>query len=382
MDELTEALSEFINDIYETLNPTKREIEPFNIISNPDIREKNQIYPKNFLLHNLNRFKKLTIDITEGINFPYKMRGKRNTLVSIKVHPDLPNFLTKVSQNHTKHAKYNAHFDIDISNYDLTNIIPVVFIFDKLQDGNFELLGLNYIEFQNPELKDDKLFIYNDKWLNIFTKETRTYSGSIKITMFFSDIKQEKQNAHPYQITNDIYDFVVPNSEEVNKKRERTIPESVITKNDIGIQTDEYEEEILPAEFENENNECNYSVIHDKGNKFVFISDGEINDEMIVEYNFLDTNKLIFQNETDQNIIDKLSLSIDFSVNSEENPFNFKVYDRDNIENIINTEKPEEEIKIDYEIRHQEYNPEKYVTYNSFDWDKELKKLFSQNISF
>lgn len=217
-------------------NSLQDELFPFSV-KNEIQRQK---IPKNICELDLSIFKKCKINIQEGAHFPYKTRGKRNTFVSIKVHPDLPFYISNISENHTKHAVYDTNFDINIEKADLTRIIPVIFLFDKsLQTGELELLGINYVELQKGTIKDDQFIIYQNEWVDIYSKETRKYNGSVKLTIYLDEIKPQNKEIKEEPLNNS------------SKKQKRIKTKRDVITEDIAIQTDEYYEEIPLEKIEN-----------------------------------------------------------------------------------------------------------------------------------
>lgn len=374
--ELNDALKHFLDELYNSLTK-KVDYEKLSKIENensnefnlaaPIRNEKKYQIPKNLLSIDYSVFNKLVIKIDEGANFPYKTRGKRNTLVTIKLHPDLPNFVSKISENHTKHAIYDSNFEVNISKVNMTQLIPIIFVFDKsMKTGELELLGLHYIELQKVKVIEDKIFVYNDEWIDIYTKETRNYNGSLKATIYFTDIKEE---------TTEII-------EKINKKRERVSPNpnsnsskkegKFIEKHDEEVQTEEYFDEISPEKIDGNRGDFNFNMIHNKTSRFIFIDDDKImNDDFVYKSDRenLDIEKILFQDEVDDQLADLLEPSIKYeNVESMKN----RTYNPEKDENdffLFDQKKYKDEFENELLVKKMIYNSEKYSSYSDFKWN-------------
>lgn len=370
VDELEETIKKFLDELYISItkphsaycfSDSEKEID-FELATPIKSEKKNQV-PKNLFFTDFSVFNKLVVKIEEGANFPYKTRGKRNTIVTLKIHSDLPSYFSKISENHTKHAIYDTEFEIDISKINLTRMIPIIFVFDKsMKTGELELLGLHFIELQRGKVVNDQVFIYNNDWIDIYTKETRTYNGSLKVTLFFKDLKE------------------IPNDneiiEKVNKKRERISPNSInnttiVSKLDEGVQTDEYYEEITPDKIEG-NGELNYSMIHNKSSRFIFVDDDEIiNDDFVYksEAEKLDIEKILFQDEVDDKIVDLLEPIIKYENVEGMDKRMFNPDDDQNDKYLFNSQKVYNDVENDVLVKKLTYNSDNYSTYSDFKWN-------------
>ncbi|OHT11539.1 hypothetical protein TRFO_18989 [Tritrichomonas foetus] len=149
-------------------------------------------------------------------------------------------------------------------------------------------------------------------------------------------------------------------------------------KEDKEVQTDEYNEEITPEQFDGDSGDINFAVISNKVNRFVFQTDEDLmKDDMFYrsEYEKVDINKVL-QTETDNHLINLLQSSINFKDIPELTKRKFVVTDDENGELLWNDGNDlVDEMNNEYEIKYHSYNPEKYSTYLEYNWDNGLNSI-------
>jgi len=169
------------------------------------------IKPINFLAVDLSEFSQATICIFEGSDFIKPRCGERSTYVVIRLHEELPVITTPISFNQTKHAVYNAGFELEVSGLNFENCTPVLEVYDFLSDENRELIGVGFIQLQTAKKEDCVCIVMKDEWINIYTLDKRTPCGKIKMSLMFHNgenishmIKSEEQLKPKKELENPI----------------------------------------------------------------------------------------------------------------------------------------------------------------------------------
>ncbi|OHT06619.1 hypothetical protein TRFO_25293 [Tritrichomonas foetus] len=186
-------------------------------------------HPQNFLIPNVSDYSRACICIFEGTDFPRSRFGERSTYVTVQLHPDIIPIKSPISFNRTKNAIYNGGFDINTSGLDFTSIVPLLSVYDFINEHESELLGVAFLELHLARKVDDICIIVQDEWVDIFSVDRKIKTGRVRVTLIFHN-------------DDDVSDYLrKPNSiESRNVNNSQSEPK------------DYYQNEIIEEESENE----------------------------------------------------------------------------------------------------------------------------------
>lgn len=160
--------------------------------------------PINFLAPDLTQYSKAAVCIFEGTGFPKSRYGERSTYVVVNLHPDIPSITSPVCFNKTDHAIYNGGFNLDVMSCDFSNVIPMVEVYDFISQEQRELIGVAFIQLHMARTEDNVCIVLQDEWIDIFTVNTRTKCGQIRLSLIFHDdadipslVKKSEYNNKP-----------------------------------------------------------------------------------------------------------------------------------------------------------------------------------------
>lgn len=141
--------------------------------------------PMNFLAPDLSEYSNAAICIFEGTGFPKSRYGERSTYVVVRLHPDLPSVSSPVCFNKTDHAIYNGGFDLEVVQLEFANIVPIMEVYDFISEEQRELIGVAFIQLHMSRKVDDVCVVLQDEWVDVFTVNTRTKCGQIRVSIIF-----------------------------------------------------------------------------------------------------------------------------------------------------------------------------------------------------
>ena len=151
----------------------------------------NDFQPVNFLAPDLSAYSFLTVCFHEGMDFPRGRNGERSTYVIAKMHPDLPELVSPICFYQTKHAIYNGGFTQCCQGIDFDQTIPIIAVYDFINQDTRELIGTCPLSFQLSHVENEMCVVAKREWMTIYSTQPRVPAGKILVTILFNNDEEK-----------------------------------------------------------------------------------------------------------------------------------------------------------------------------------------------